>query len=163
MNCCKVRNRIADYAVGLLSGRAKADIESHLAECPECQAEYRLQEQVMLMIEEVDSLEPPVGLWNGVHNRISATPVHPSVWKQLKEGHYRRRARWSVGFATIALTALILHSTTSIQHPTAGPEALEYVQGHAIYASQDVLADQTALYSATVMAERTHTLEGETL
>jgi hypothetical protein len=58
---------------------------------------------------------------------------------------------------------LILITTTNVPQPAAGIEAQEYVRGHVIYASQDVLADQTALYSATVMAERTHTLKDRTL
>lgn len=163
MNCCKVRSCIADYAVGLLSGRASAEVASHLEECADCRAELEKQEQVMLLVENADALEPPVGLWNGVYNQISETPVHPSVWNQLRQGNYRRRARWSMGFATVALTALILNMTANVPHPPAGLEAQEYVEGHASYASQDVLADQAALYTATVVAERSHTSEGQTL
>ena len=163
MNCCKVRNCMADYGVGLLSGKTRAEVASHLRECADCRGELEKQERVMLLVEDLASLEPPVGLWNGVHNRINATPVHPSVWTQLKEGHYRRRARWSAGFATVALTALILYLTSNVPHRPAGIEAQEYLEGHASYASQDVLADQAALYTSTVVAERVHSLEGETL
>ena len=161
MDCTKIQNRIADYAVGLLTGRSKAEVEAHLAECPNCRAEFEEQERVMLMVSQVDPVEPPAGLWNGVYNRISAAPVHPSVWNQLKEGHYRRSARWSLGFATLALAALMLYTTGNAPIPQAGVEAQEYVQGHVTYAGQDILADQTALYSATIMAERAH--EGQTL
>lgn len=163
MNCCKVRKHIADYAVGLLSGRNRSAVASHLDECAECRAEFEEQARVMLLVESADAIEPPAGLWNGVYNRISATPVHPSVWKQLKDGHYRRRARWSMGFATLALTALILRMTADMPHPAAGLETQEYVEGHAVYASQEILADQAALHTATIMADRTHSLEGRTL
>jgi len=161
MNCTSVRECIAEYAVGLLSGRAKTEVESHLAECPTCRAEFEKEEGVMRMVEQVEPIEPPAGLWNGVINRISATPVHSTIWSRLRQGRYRRTSRWSLGFAAVALTALVLYKP--VAPPVVDVAAQEYVRGHAIYAGQEVLADQAALYSQTVMAERAHTLKGQTL
>jgi hypothetical protein len=111
---------------------------------------------VIALIEQIDPIEPPIEMWHEVARQITATPVHPTIWEQLWEGRYRRTSRWSLGFVAVALTALILHTTANIPQPAPGVEAQEYVRGHAIYASQDLLADQTALYSLAVMAERSH-------
>ena len=162
MNCTTIRNCIAEYAVGLLSGQAKTEVESHLAECPSCRAEFEKQERVIAMVALVEPIEPPVDIWNEVYKRISSTPVHPTIWEQLWKGRYRRASRWSLGFVTAALTALILYTHT-VPPPVTKVSAQEYVGGHAIYASQDLLADQTALYSQAVMAERFHVLKGQTL
>lgn len=163
MDCTKIQDCIAEYAVGLITGREKTEVESHLAECPTCQAEFEKEEAVMRMVEQAEPLEPPDGLWNGVYNRIAETPVRPSIWEHLWEGRHRRWGRWSLGFATAGLAALVLfHTTTNDVPRPAGIEAQEYVRGHAIYASQEMFADQAALYSQAVMAERAHATKGQT-
>lgn len=162
MDCTTILNCMAEYAVGLITGRAKIEVETHLAECPSCRAEFEKQERVMAMVEQVEPIEPPAGLWNGVYNRISATPARLTMWERLIAGRHRKTSRWSLGFAAVGLAALVLYTANTPQ-PVAGIEALEYVRGHAIYASQDVLADQTALYSEAVLAERSHAPKGQTL
>lgn len=162
MNCEKIQDCMADYAVGLLSGRRRAEVARHIGECPACLAEFEKQERVMRLVGTLDPVEPPAGLWHRVYNEVSRTPVHPSVWKQLKEGHYRQGSKWSFGFATIALAALIFHALTSVQPPIAGAGAQEYVQGHVMYAGQEVLADQMALNYMAVVSERDHLPEGPT-
>lgn len=164
MNCTSVRECIAEYAVGLLTGRVMADVAAHLRECPTCRAEFEKEEGVMRLVEQAEPVEPPAGMWKEVEKRITATPVHPTVWQQLGDGRYRRWGRWSLGFATVGLAALILfHTTTNDVPRPVGIEAQEYVRGHAIYAGQEMFADQAALYSQTVMAERAHASRGQTL
>lgn len=163
MDCTKIQDCIAEYAVGLLTGRARADVAAHLRECPTCRAEFEKQEQVMRMVEQAEPVEPPAGLWNGVYNRITATPVHSTIWSRLREGRYHQWRRRSLGFSAVGVTALVIYlATRSIAPPAVGVEAQEYIRGHAIYASQAVLADQTALYAQAVMAETAHMSKDQT-
>ena len=155
MDCQKVQSLISEYSVGLIGGRRKSEVEAHLAECPECAAELEKLNNVMLLVDGLDSREPPAGLWNGVYNRITqpsprlrrASPE--SAWRH---GIRRRVAGWSVGFAAAALALIMFFSRA---HDTGNTYAAnEYLQGHAAYASQELFADQAALNSVAAIAYR---------
>lgn len=154
MKCGEIQKLIADYSVGLVGGRTRNEIERHLAGCPACSSELERQEKIMLLVEGLEPVEPPVGLWNGVYNRITRAPERLGLWERIRTGYAGRSVGWSVGFATVALAALILFSHVHAPGPEVTYSASEYIQGHAIYASQEPLADQAALYSVVTMAHR---------
>lgn len=146
MECSKVQSLISEYSVGLIGGRQKAEIEAHLAKCPECAAELEKLTKVMRLVDGLDSKEPPVGLWNGVYNRITQPE---NAWKHNVR---RKVAGWSVGFAAAALALIMFFSRA---HDTGNTYAAnEYMQGHAAYASQELFADQAALNSVAAIAYR---------
>lgn len=72
MNCTRVRDLLPDYAVELLDARMQQAVESHLELCAGCRQELRAGDSVMALVEQYGALEPPVGLFNGVRNRIEA-------------------------------------------------------------------------------------------
>ena len=146
MECSKAQSLISDFSVGLVNRRQKAEIEAHLAQCPECAAEFEKLNKVMLLVDGLDSKEPPAGLWNGVHNRITQPE---SAWRH---GIRRRVAGWSVGLAAAVLAIMMFFSRA---HDTRNTYAAnEYMQGHAAYASQELFADQAALNSVAAIAYR---------
>ena len=149
MDCEKVQSLISEHSVGLIGGRRKSEIEAHLASCPACAAELDKLQKVLLLVEGLDAKEPPAGLWNGVYNRITE-PI--GVWDRARRTIRRRTAGWSVGFAAAALALIMLFTRT---HDTSSTYvANEYIQGHAAYASQELLADQAALNSVVAVAYR---------
>lgn len=154
MECIDIQNQLSEYSVGLIEGRRKAEIDRHLGSCPACKAELERLNNVMLMVEGLDSVEPPAGLWNGVYNRITEPAPQQSGLNRARNWFHRRHRSWSVGFATAALVIVMLAS--HVNHP--GMEktyaANEYMQGHVTYASQDLLADQAALNSVAAVAYR---------
>lgn len=157
MECSRVQSLISEYSVGLVEGRQKSLIEEHLASCPECMAELKKLERVMLLVDGLDLREPPVGLWNGVYNRITAPEAEPErvrTWQQIRDMVRRRTRIWSAGVAAAALAVMMLLTHAHNPGVDSTYAASEYVQGHAIYASQDVLADQTSLQSVAALADR---------
>ena len=147
MDCRTIQSLISEYSVGLVSARRKAEMDKHLAECKVCAAELDKLQNVMLLVDGLDAKEPPVGLWNGVYNRI--TQPEPRAWRHRI---HRRAVGWSVGFAVVALAVIMLFANL---HDTSDVYAAnEYMQGHAAYASQEIMADQAALNSIAVVSYR---------
>jgi len=144
LDCSRVKSLISEYSVGLIGGRRKAEIETHLAECPACAAELEKLNKVMLLVDGLDAEEPPAGLWNGVYNRIAQPQTSRSPFR-------RHLAGWSVGFTTAVLALILLFSR---MHTGDDYSANEYLQGHATYASQELFADQAALNTVAVVAYR---------
>jgi len=156
MKCEKVQNLISEYSVGLVEGGPRAEMEAHLAACPACGAEREKLEHVMALVDGLEPKSPPVGLWNGVYNRITS-PLpgleQVSMWQKARDVFSRRATGWSVGFATAVLAAVLLFA--HIHNPGVDSTyASEYVQGHAIYAGRELLADQAALQSVAALADR---------
>jgi len=147
MDCREVRSLISEYSLGLIEGQRKAEMDQHFASCKACARELEKLNQVMALVEGLDAKEPPPGLWNGVYNRVTR-PKTSKHWAHWRKG-------WSVGFVTAALALLMLFG--HVHHPPMSENthaANEYIQGHAIYASQDMLADQVALNTVAAMAYR---------
>ena len=87
MDCRQVQPRITDYSVGLLRAREVEQVEGHLAACAACAREWRKLQAVLNLVERCGSREPPLYLWNGVYNRITAdaktAPAAPGWWERL--------------------------------------------------------------------------------
>jgi len=150
MKCTEVRSLISEFSVGMLEGRRKSDVEAHLASCPDCSIELERTRRVMLLVDNLDEIEPPVGLWNGVYNRITAPVERESIWQRL----HRTMKIWSVGVATAVVILALLVGRAHYPVPDRSYAPGDYVQGHAVYASQDLLADQAALNSLAAVAYR---------
>ena len=146
MDCSEAKILISEYSLGMVGGRKRTELDEHLATCKVCAQELEKLNQVILLVEGLDAKEPPPGLWNGVYNRITQ-PEKARSW-----AHWRRG--WSVGFATAALAAILLFAHIHNPGVESTYAANEYVQGHAVYAAQDMLADQAALNTVATIAYR---------
>lgn len=151
--CQQARELLAGYRTGILSARKVAWIEQHLNECSECAEELRVLDDVLAMVDEnKPEYEPPVGLWNGVYNRITSPESRPSRAYWLSKPVHAA----GVGLATLVLAiGLIVSSGTHHEvlrgQKVASTQNIEYVQGHALYAGQAPLADRVS-YLAVVAA-----------
>ena len=86
MKCSQVQDLLPDYSVELLDSRTHRAVETHLTECEGCRVELHAQDAVMALVEEFGAVEPPVGLFNGVRNRIESGAVvreRPAWWAWL--------------------------------------------------------------------------------
>lgn len=164
MECTKVKNLLAEYSVGLVEGRQREELEGHLASCPDCTAEYAKLHGVMRLVDDLDAMEPPVGLWNGVYNRITQPEETVSAWQRARAVFRRSTAGWSAGVATAVLAGMMIFSRVHnpAVTPNNGYSGGEYVQGHVIFASQDAFADQAALNTVAALSDREQS-EGATL
>lgn len=147
MKCEEVDKIISDYSVGNLPARARAQVRQHLESCESCAKELKRIEMMVSTIEEVPLIDPPLGLWNGVYNRITAEPAaRPSIIDRL---FVARRRTLSIGLGVVALASAVVFgiSTQQSHRMAASPEpgTVEYVQGHIYAASNDVFADRVGL------------------
>jgi hypothetical protein len=69
----RLREGLAEQALGTLDGRARAELLDHVAQCPECAAELEgLAGAVDALVLVVPGHEPPVGFESSVMARIRA-------------------------------------------------------------------------------------------
>ena len=153
MDCRQVQPRITDYSVGLLRAREVEQVEGHLAACAACAREWRKLQAVLNLVERCGSREPPLYLWNGVYNRITAdaetAPAAPGIWERLLGARNRWIAGTATGLAGAALlvTFYLRPPVDGGRTPEVGPTAPSAVaaQKHAMLAGFEPFADEVGL------------------
>jgi anti-sigma-K factor RskA len=151
MNKCKQTQKLlADYRSGILNPRQTAAVKDHIKQCVDCANELRVLDDVLALIDSnTPQYEPPIGLWNGVNNRITAPEPRYPIFKRLMS---RPLQTAGAGVAAIALAISLIVSTT--RHETVQPvhvaSNVQYIQGHALYAGQAPLADRVSYLSVVV-------------
>ncbi len=101
MNCDSCTAELSAYLDGELNGGLLAEVESHLAKCTACTAEFKsLAESAELVESHATALEVRPDIWHNVHAHLSQLPVPvPSEgWIQLIFGR-----RWLSAAAAAAL------------------------------------------------------------
>jgi putative zinc finger protein len=158
MICSRVRDLLPDYSVELLDARAHREVETHLAMCEECRRELKLLDQVVSLVEAHGVRQPPVGLFNGVRNRIESGAVvreRAPWWAWFYTGPARAAA---MGMAVAALALGIFLPTnpgpdlSGIRPPTdptvtpgrPSSALVSSVRQHAMSAAEGPLADRVA-------------------
>jgi anti-sigma factor RsiW len=152
LRCDEVKKLIADYSVDRLSEKVRRRIEDHLVACPDCAAELARQEKAMNLVEQMQMVEPPAGLWNGVYNRITS----PQRSTQRQNWLFRC-PRWalSLGLCMLVLASVVFLGIdrAGYQKETAVPDpaAAEYIRSHAAASRYDVFADHVGLSFVAAM------------
>ena len=91
MNCAELESSICDYVDGTLAPAAKAEVESHLAECRACADLARDSAAAVSFIESAADVEPPPELITRI--------LYDAPWRsgQAKPSGWRRRLRAFLG------------------------------------------------------------------
>jgi hypothetical protein len=166
VNCSQIRDLLPEYAVQLLDARARDAVERHLEFCVGCRAELKAQDDVMALVEQYGARQPPVGLFNGIRNRIEvgdgARP-RPAWWAWL----FRRPARvlaMSTAVGALALALLMptpsgtLSSSPGIEiHQDTGNEVTSTalassIRLHAVSAGEGPVTDRVAWEAVAQLA-----------
>jgi hypothetical protein len=71
MKCKRIRQNIVLDLYGELSEKEKAELEKHIAECPECAGDYAYSRQVFEALGEADQEDVPEPVWNSSWTKIS--------------------------------------------------------------------------------------------
>jgi anti-sigma-K factor RskA len=102
VTCLEVRDRLAEFALGVLPRADAADVERHLEWCTGCRREAGdLQSGLALVAESLPPEEPPASLETRVVNRVVTTSRPSSRGR-------RGRARRSVLALAAALMAALI-------------------------------------------------------
>jgi hypothetical protein len=121
--CEQYSNDLAELALGVATGRERAQVLAHVESCPRCADELEHLSRVAdTVVQSAPEMEPPLGFEVRLFERMGVTDVRPR----------RRRfrpSRWApaaVGVAAAALALGLGLSLTSSSTPTPTVTA----QGH---------------------------------
>lgn len=167
MECSRVRNLLADYSVDLLDRRAAEAVKVHLTSCADCAEELRILEGVVVLVEQHGTRQPPVGLFNGVRNRIESGQVvqeRAPWWAWLFSAPMKGAA---MGAATAALAIAVLLPSTKTGVPVipihnegipgrsvASSPLASSIRQHAMSAGQGPLTDRVAWEAMAQLASQ---------
>jgi len=108
MRCSTVRTLLDDHVDGVLPPDRSEQVRLHLDACPECEDELELLRAATAPLDAWGDLEPPIGCFDRILERIEAlppemhVPASPPTLRFLRGG-----ARWLVtsGVAAAAVLA----------------------------------------------------------
>lgn len=146
ISCESVRKQLSDYIVGNLGAGERRRIKEHLSICLECSKELVCLEETGRIVEALEQVEPPVGLWNGVYNRI--TQPEEEIRRQRSHWGWPKRVMAMGSFAAAAVVMAVGLINGPERHeslPLADSAMQEYVRGHAMLSAQNPFADRVSL------------------
>lgn len=73
MNCKELRSRLDDYLDSRLDSAASRDVEAHLAACPGCSAQVRVERLLRVRLQELPAPPPPKGFARRVLSAANAS------------------------------------------------------------------------------------------
>jgi hypothetical protein len=121
-------------------------VSAHIDECSSCKAELARIHEIMSLVEDShEEMEPPVGLWHGVHGMITS-PARPGLLERVAHSFFppRRAIAFAAGLAAVAGAILLQMPHEAPQRP-ASMAMIQYVQDHAAASSGDVFSDRVNL------------------
>ncbi|OHE79837.1 MAG: hypothetical protein A2107_04265 [Verrucomicrobia bacterium GWF2_62_7] len=144
--CKDIQTQLADFAVGALAERERAEVESHLQECPTCQRELRALRQAGAVLDALEPEEAPADLWQSIRREIETPkqePAHAPWWEVLFPARWPRLAYAGLAATAILVAALLM--TVSRLSPAEDDETQDFLQRHGMLAWNDPLSDKAAL------------------
>jgi anti-sigma-K factor RskA len=129
------RDDIAAYLLGALEPGEAAELERHIAGCPECEQELqRLRPAVQVLPETVQPVEAPAALRSRLMEQVRAEAAGP----QAAAPAVRQPSRWRFGLrplAGLAVAALVVAAiggyAISESGSGGGPKTTTVVTGHS--------------------------------
>jgi hypothetical protein len=175
-SCGRTQALLDRYVEKDLSPAAMDDVDQHIRDCQSCRKELDALYTVVQLVEGLDSMVPPHGLWNRVSEQLAldAPSYHRSPEFQPSLGivwWLQSGSRWRISgavAATVAVTALVTLGVLRPQSPgvgqpyAAGPEAsFVAARGPLPFVSQyeeakffDPLADRASVGAVIEVADR---------
>ena len=107
-HCASILRRLSAYLDNELSPPLVAEVEKHLAECPQCRKELAIQKRIWDSLAALSTPEPDKGLETAVFRRIAKTekPTHP-----------QRLILFPAGAAAIGLFLGIFLASNTLKEP----------------------------------------------
>ena len=146
--CEQYENELAELALGVLTGRERARVLSHVESCPRCAEELEvLSRTADSVVMAAPEMEPPLGFEVRLFERMGVTDVRPR----------RRRlrpSRWVPAVVGVAAAALALGLGLSLtSSPT--PNVTAQSQGSRHMVTADLVANgKTVGHVVTVGGDR---------
>jgi predicted anti-sigma-YlaC factor YlaD len=118
--CEQYSNELAELALGVLTGRERAQVLAHVESCPRCADELEQLSRVAdTVVQAAPEMEPPLGFEVRLFEQMGVTDVR-------RRRRRLRPSRWAtavVGVAAAALAVGLGLSLTSSSTPTGTAQA----------------------------------------
>jgi len=118
MRCDEVRSQLADYAVGGLGRRRRAEISAHVETCQACRADLAALARTGELLSDLELQSAPAHAWDSIRYRIQEK-LRPTQRRAWERG-------WSV--AGLALAVLVVAAVTFLPGLKPEPETVVAVQ-----------------------------------
>ncbi|OGS18501.1 MAG: hypothetical protein A2219_03660 [Elusimicrobia bacterium RIFOXYA2_FULL_50_26] len=113
MDCNKIRELLlTDYVDNELTRSLNADVDSHLAACPQC-AEFlkKVKSAATAPFEHAPRATPPPEIWNRIQSSLGTTaPAHLPRRHWLSATHRIRMVAFSLSAAAMLLVSFLYFS-----------------------------------------------------
>ncbi len=131
MNCKEIQKKLSAYVVGDLDDQTREEIAAHLQSCPECRHELQVLQRTGDLLEPMEMVEPPAGMWKKIDERLVPRPVRvrPKVpaWRGILKPVL-------AGIAIAAILVAVIVGMPLIMQPAGSPAG---VTDAPVYASAD--------------------------
>jgi hypothetical protein len=121
--CENYENELAELALGVLTGRERARLLSHVESCPRCAEELEILSRTAdSVVQAAPEMEPPLGFEVRLFERMGLTDVAPR----------RRRlrpSRWVPAVGGVAAAALALGLGLNLTSSSSTPTVTAQPQG----------------------------------
>jgi hypothetical protein len=137
--CEQYGNDLAELALGVLTGRERARVLSHVESCPRCAEELEILSRTAdSVLQAAPEMEPPLGFEVRLFERMGVTATPPR----------RRRlrpSRWVPAVVGVAAAALVLGIRLSVSSsPATSPNVTAQAKGsHDVVTAALVANDRT--------------------
>src|SRR5262245_55145283 len=123
MDCARVRERLADYSVGLLGRRDHQALGQHLEACPPCRRELAIMAESVQLVRVHAPVEPPADLWDRGQQQLIAERI-----QQPARPPFGPSSFWSIfsgwGGRGLALAGVAAAVAAAIFFPRPGTDSL---------------------------------------
>ncbi len=118
MRCDEVRPQLADYAVGGLGRRRRAELTAHVETCAECRAELAALARTGELLSGLELESAPAHAWDSIRYRIEerSRPTPRRAWER------------GLIVAGLALAVLVVAAVTFLPGLKPEPETVVAVQ-----------------------------------
>ena len=131
--CDEYANELAELALGVLTGRERSRVLSHVESCPRCAEELEvLSRTADSVLQAAPDMEPPLGFEVRLFERMGVTDVVPN-----RPRRRLRPSRWVPAVVGVAAAALALGIGLSVTSSpsTSSNQAAQSTSRHVVTAA----------------------------
>jgi anti-sigma factor RsiW len=116
--CQAYENELAELALGVLTGRERSQVLSHVESCPRCAEDLEILSRTAdTVLQAAPDMEPPLGFEVRLFERMGVTDAPPRRRRRL------RPSRWVPAVVGVAAAALALGVGLSVtSSPSPSPQ-----------------------------------------
>jgi anti-sigma factor RsiW len=138
--CEQYGNDLAELALGVLTGRERARVLSHVESCPRCAEELEILSRTAdSVLQAAPEMEPPLGFEVRLFERMGVTAAPPR-----RRRRRLRPSRWVPAVVGVAAAALALGVGLSLSSSSPAPNVTAQAKGsHDVVTAALVTNDKT--------------------